>query len=94
VDYFDITYRIYDQKVQIRLRILKVQNISEETVPQRASFVFWHQYCVILKPVVAAVCANLKRLDIKGEDGIPEDQDMSMGTSLFELYLAVRQFSE
>lgn len=55
---------------------------------------FIFQYCEIVRPVVAEICGNLKPLDLKNDDGCSQDKDVSMGTTLFELYLAVKQFAE
>jgi hypothetical protein len=47
-----------------------------------------------VKPFVEEICSHLKPLDLRDDDGFFQDQDVSMGTNLFELYLAVKQFAE
>ncbi|ODN05628.1 Protein unc-13 D [Orchesella cincta] len=56
--------------------------------------VYDEKYCEIVKPIVAEICGSLKPLDLKNDDGCCQDKDVSMGTTLFELYLAVKQFSD
>ncbi|XP_035714351.1 protein unc-13 homolog 4B isoform X3 [Folsomia candida] len=65
VDYFDITYKVYDEK-----------------------------YHDMVKPFVEEICSHLKPLDLREDDGFLQNQDVTMGTNLFELYLAVKQFAD
>lgn len=52
------------------------------------------QYHDMVKPFVEEICSHLKPLDLREDDGFLQNQDVTMGTNLFELYLAVKQFAE
>nr|XP_018917133.1 PREDICTED: protein unc-13 homolog 4B isoform X1 [Bemisia tabaci] len=53
--------------------------------------------CDLCQPVIQEVCQKLKPLTFTAEDTIPENQyendPLSMGTTLFELYLALQRFT-
>lgn len=60
-------------------------------------FHFLFQICDLCQPVIQEVCQKLKPLTFTAEDTIPENQyendPLSMGTTLFELYLALQRFT-
>ncbi|CAG7828570.1 unnamed protein product [Allacma fusca] len=56
--------------------------------------VYDEKYGELVKPLVMKICQNLKPLEIRHDDGLFYDTDLSIGTSLFELYLAVKQFAD
>lgn len=63
----------------------------------RTCYVYYEEKMAdYIEPTVIGVCKNLKRLSLPGEryDQRPEHEEVNMGTTLFEVYLILKKFSE
>lgn len=62
----------------------------------RTCFVYYEDKLAdYIEPTIYAVCKNLKRLSLPDDryQQLPEHEEVNMGTTLFEVYLILKNFS-
>lgn len=63
----------------------------------RTCYVYYEEKLAeYIEPAILGVCKNLKRLSLPDESyqRLPEHEEINMGTTLFEVYLIIKKFSE